>query len=69
MLPAGAPQSIVDRLNAETHKALQVDTVKARLAEMGGEARGSTPQEMAAMVAAEVKKWSQVVGDARITRL
>ena len=69
MLPAGAPQSIVERLNAETQKALQVDTVKARLAEMGGEARGSTPQEMAAMVAAEVKKWTQVVADARIAKL
>ena len=69
MLPAGTPQPIVERLNAETQKALQVDTVKARLAEMGGEARGSTPQEMAAMVAAEVRKWSQVVADARIARL
>lgn len=69
MLPAGTPQPIVERLNAETQKALQVDAVKARLAEMGGEARGSTPQEMAAMVAAEVRKWSQVVADARIARL
>lgn len=69
MLPAGAPQSIVERLNAETQKALQADTVKARLAEMGGEARGSTPREMAAMVAAEVKKWSQVAADARIAKL
>jgi tripartite-type tricarboxylate transporter receptor subunit TctC len=69
MLPAGAPAAIVERLNAETQKALQADTVKARLAEMGGEARGSSPQEMAAMVAAEVKKWSQVVADAQITRL
>lgn len=69
MLPAGTPQAIVERLHAETQKALQVDAVKARLAEMGGEARGSTPQEMAAMVDSEVKKWTQVVADARIARL
>jgi tripartite-type tricarboxylate transporter receptor subunit TctC len=69
MLPAGTPQPIVDRLHAETQKALQVDTVKARLEELGGEARGSTPAEMAAMVAAEVKKWTQVVAEARIARL
>jgi tripartite-type tricarboxylate transporter receptor subunit TctC len=69
MLPAGTPQPIVERLHAETQKALQVEAVKARLEEMGGEARGSTPQEMAAMVAAELKKWTQVVADARITRL
>jgi tripartite-type tricarboxylate transporter receptor subunit TctC len=69
MLPAGTPQPIVERLHAETQKALQVDAVKARLEEMGGEARGSTPAEMAAMVAAEVKKWTQVVAEARIARL
>jgi len=69
MLPAGTPMPIVERLHAETQKALQVPAVKARLEEMGGEARGSTPQEMAAMVAAEVQKWTQVVTDARIPRL
>jgi tripartite-type tricarboxylate transporter receptor subunit TctC len=69
MLPAGTPMPIVERLHAETQKALQVPTVKARLEEMGGEARGSTPQEMATMVAAEVQKWTQVVTDAKIPRL
>jgi tripartite-type tricarboxylate transporter receptor subunit TctC len=69
MLPAGTPLAIVERLHAETQKALQVEAVKSRLAEMGGEARGSTPQEMAAMVQAEVKRWAHVVTEARITRL
>ena len=69
MLPAGAPTAIVERLHAETHKALQLDNVKARLADMGGEARGSTPEDMTAMVSAEVKKWTQVVADAKIIRL
>ena len=69
MLPAGTPQAIVERLNAETLKALQVPAVKARLEDMGGEARGSTPQEMTAMVSAEVQKWTQVVADAKIPRL
>jgi tripartite-type tricarboxylate transporter receptor subunit TctC len=69
MLPAGTPQPIVQRLHAETQKALQVPAVKARLEEMGGEARGSTPQEMATLVAAELQKWSRVVADAKIARL
>lgn len=68
MLPAGTPQPIVDRMHAETQKALQVPAVKARLEEMGGEARGSTPQEMRTMVAAEVQKWTQLVTDAKIAR-
>ncbi len=69
MLPAGTPMPIVDKLNAETLKALQVPAVKTRLEEMGGEPRGSTPQEMNAMVSAEVQKWTQVVNDAKLPRL
>ena len=68
MVPAGTPQPIVERLHAETQKALQIPAVKARLEEMGGEARGSTPQEMTAMVSAEVQKWTKVVADAKIER-
>jgi len=69
LLPAGAPADVVDRLNAETLKALQVPEVRARLEEMGGDARGSTPAEMGAMLAAEVQKWTQVVTEAHIPRL
>ncbi|MBQ0959836.1 tripartite tricarboxylate transporter substrate binding protein [Ideonella sp. 4Y11] len=69
MLPAGTPAAVVERLQAETQRALQIATVSQRLAEMGGEARSSTPQEMTAMVAAELQKWTQVVSDAKIARL
>ena len=68
MAPAGTPRTVVDRLNAETLKALQLPAVRTRLEEMGGEARGSTPDEMKAMVASEVQRWSQVVADANIPK-
>lgn len=69
MAPAGTPAPVVERLNAENLKALQVAAVRQRLEDMGGEVRGSTPQEMAAMVAAELAKWTQVVAEAKIQRL
>lgn len=69
MLPAGTPAAVIERLQAETLKVLQVPAVRARLEEMGGEVRGSTPQEMTSMVSAELQKWTQVVADARIPRL
>jgi tripartite-type tricarboxylate transporter receptor subunit TctC len=68
MAPADTPRTVVDRLNAETLKALQLPAVRTRLEEMGGEARGSTPDEMKAMVASEVQRWSQVVADANIPK-
>ena len=68
MAPAGTPRPVIDRLNAELQKALQVAAVRTRLEEMGGEARGSTPEEMRTMVAAETQKWTQVVNDAKIPK-
>ncbi len=68
MAPAGTPRAIVDRLNAETLKALQLPAVRTRLEEMGGEVRGSTPDDMKAMVAAELQRWTQVVADANIPK-
>jgi tripartite-type tricarboxylate transporter receptor subunit TctC len=68
MAPAGTPRPIIDRLQQEVQKALQVSAVKSRLEDMGGEARGSTPEDMRAMVNAELQKWSQVVADAKIPK-
>lgn len=68
MAPAGTPRPVIDRLNAEALKALQVQAVRHRLEEMGGEARGSTPEEMKTMVSRELEKWTQVVAEAKIPK-
>lgn len=68
MAPAGTPRPIIDQLNGETLKALRLPAVRERLEVMGGEARGSTPEEMTAMVSQELDKWKQVVADARIPK-
>jgi tripartite-type tricarboxylate transporter receptor subunit TctC len=59
---------VIDRLNAELQKALMVPGVKARLEDMGGEVRGSTPEEMKTMVASQTQKWIQVVNEAKIPK-
>jgi tripartite-type tricarboxylate transporter receptor subunit TctC len=68
MAPAGTPRPIVDRLNVEVLKSLQLANVKSRLEEMGGDVRGSTPEEMKAMVTSETQKWTQVVNNAKIPK-
>jgi tripartite-type tricarboxylate transporter receptor subunit TctC len=68
LAPAGTPRSIVDRLNADTQKALLAPAVRQRLEDMGGEARGSTPDEMKTMVARELEKWTMVVAESQIPR-
>ncbi len=68
MAPAGTPRPIIDRLNTEVQKSLQLPNIKSRLEEIGGESRGSTPEEMRAMVASETQKWIQVVNSAKIPK-
>ena len=68
MAPAGTPKPVIDKLNAETLRAIQLPHVKTRLEEMGGDVRGSTPDEMKNMVAFETQKWTQVVNNAKIPK-
>ena len=68
MAPASTPRAVIDRLNAELQKAIVVPAVKSRLEDMGGEVRGSTPEEMRSLVASQTQKWIQVVNDAKIPK-
>ena len=69
MLPVGTPSIVVERLQLETAKSLRVDSVRARLIEMGGEPQSSSPQDMTAMLSQEVAKWTRLVAEARIAKL
>ena len=59
--PAGTPQEIVQRVNAQTLEALRDKTIRARLTRDGIEPVGSTPKEFAAFVQAEITRWARLV--------
>jgi len=59
--PAGTPPEIVKRLNAEIVRILALPDVKEKLAGLGAELVGNTPEEFAALVKVEVVKWADVV--------
>ena len=61
--PAGTPKPVVDKLQAEVKKILKSPEVAKRLAEIGLEPVGSTPEELAAYQRAEIAKWAKVVKD------
>jgi tripartite-type tricarboxylate transporter receptor subunit TctC len=63
-VPAGTAGAIVTKLHQETVKALAQPELKARLATLGAEGVGSSPQEFGAFVKAEVQKWSRVAKEA-----
>ena len=68
MAPAGTPRAIVNQLSEEVRKALQLPAVRARLEEMGGDVRASTPEEMKAMVTSQLQRWVQLVAEANIAK-
>jgi tripartite-type tricarboxylate transporter receptor subunit TctC len=63
--PKGTPKSIVERLNAALGKALDDETVRRRLQQLGGEipdANARTPAALERLVETEVAKWTAAVG-------
>jgi tripartite-type tricarboxylate transporter receptor subunit TctC len=61
--PGGTPKAIVDRLYAETVKALKAPDVVKRLQDLGLDAGGMTPDELAAKIREEIPRLGKIVRD------
>jgi len=64
--PAKTPRAIIERLHKEVARVVQTPEVKERFAQMGLEPVGSTPQELARIVARDVAKYTAVAKAANI---
>ena len=64
--PARTPKDIIALLYRETSKAVAAPVVKERLASLGYEPVGSTPEECDAQFKTEMAKWTRVIRDAGI---
>lgn len=64
--PAGMPEDIVSRLNAEIVKALATPDLRDRLQRLGATPVGSTAAELLAHERAELARWTKVVKTAGI---
>ena len=61
--PAGTPKAIVDRLYSEISKVMQIPDVHKRLSDLGLDLSGMPPQELAALVKADVPRLGKIVKD------
>lgn len=62
--PKGTPKAIVDKLNAAIVKALDDETVRKRLLDLGSDIpnkEGRTPAALAKLVSDEVAKWTPIM--------
>lgn len=61
LVPAGTPEAIVSRLNAELVKALATGEVGKRFGAQGVEAASTTPQAFKTFLNNEVTRWGPVI--------
>ena len=63
---AGTPKPIVDRLNRAMVAAIRKPELQEKMAKLGAEAVGSTPEEFGEVVRSEQAKWAKVIREAGI---
>ena len=59
--PKGTPAEIVEKLNKEVNAGLADPTMKARLADLGGDVLALSPADFGKLIAEETAKWAKVV--------
>jgi tripartite-type tricarboxylate transporter receptor subunit TctC len=64
--PANTPAEIIGRLNGEMVAALSIAEVRERVLAAGAEPSTGTPQEFAAFIRDETRKWAQVIQTAKV---
>jgi tripartite-type tricarboxylate transporter receptor subunit TctC len=70
LAPKGMPPAIVATLNSATLEVLRDPELKQRLeTAVGGEVRGSSPEEMKKLIETEIAKWSGVVERTKIPKI
>ena len=67
LAPRGTPRDVIARLNGEINKALALPDVKERLAALGAEGAGGTPERLTTHIAAELKRWPAIIKTSGIT--
>ena len=66
LAPAATPREVINKLNADFVKVLQMPDTQQKLLSQGGEPVGSTPEQFQKMIVTEIAQWAKVVKAANI---
>src|SRR5262252_220813 len=66
-VPAKTPGEIVGKISADTNTVLAEPAIRAKLAEMGYVAAGSSPEELGKLLRSEIARWSALIKSVGIT--
>ncbi len=64
--PAGTPREVIDKIVAATQKVIAQPAIQERLAIIGAEPVGGTPEQFATYIRSDFAKWTQIVKDANV---
>ena len=59
--PAGTPKDIINKISLEVVRIINLPDVKERLLLQGAEPIGSTPEQLAAVLANDIAKYAKVM--------
>jgi tripartite-type tricarboxylate transporter receptor subunit TctC len=59
--PAGLPRPILDKLNAAVNATVVAPEVRERLAQLGSESGGGTPEQFGELIRRDSAKWAEVI--------
>jgi tripartite-type tricarboxylate transporter receptor subunit TctC len=66
LAPAGTPAPILDKVRREALRVLADPDMRARFAQLGLDTVGNSPDELAAIIKADVAKWAKVIKEVGI---
>ena len=66
LVPTGTPRAIIDRLNAESVKAMSTPDMRERFAALGGDIATGTPEQTGEFLRTENERWGKVIREANI---
>lgn len=64
--PTGTPAAAIERINAETNRALKIAAVRERFESLGCEPAGGSPAAFALFFRNEIEKWGKVIRSAGV---
>jgi tripartite-type tricarboxylate transporter receptor subunit TctC len=59
--PAGLPRPVLEKLNAAVNAALDAPEAKERIAQLGSEGGGGTPEQFGELIRRDSAKWAEVI--------
>jgi tripartite-type tricarboxylate transporter receptor subunit TctC len=67
LVPRGTPNDVVTKLHTEISAIVKNAEMKGRMAELGVDPVGGTPEQLGELVRSEIAKFRKIVADAKIT--